>query len=149
MIVCFDIPYIICDVFTPNFYRPRQRSVGVVTPICGPGTSSGCCLDRLSGLTATPFVFHRHTFIDTQCMQPSDRLLHMLARSTDTYTSYIDTFKLVKFYLLHVVIIYEIKLFDRPLWSLRDIFRVAELVMLPNYPTGETISSSRRSLQGE
>ena len=41
-------------------------------------------------------------------------------------------------YSLHVVIIDEmIKLFDKSVWSLRDIVRVIELVMLPNYPTGK------------
>lgn len=30
-----------------------------------------------------------------------------------------------------------IKLFHKSVWSLRDIVRVTELVMLPNYPTGK------------
>ncbi len=46
--------------------------------------------------------------------------------------------KLSDVYSLHLVIIDEmIKLFDKSVWSLRDIVRVTELVMLPNYPTGK------------
>ena len=60
-----------------------------------------------------------------------DRLeTHFLSPST--------TPKLSDVYSLHVVIINEIiKLFDKSVWSLRDIIRVTELVMLPNYPTGK------------
>ena len=36
-----------------------------------------------------------------------------------------------------VVIDEVIKLFDKSVWSLRDIVRVTELVMLPNCPTGK------------
>ncbi len=46
--------------------------------------------------------------------------------------------KLSDVHSLHGVIIDEIvKLFDKSVWSLRDIVRVTELVMLPNYPTGK------------
>ena len=44
--------------------------------------------------------------------------------------------KLLDVYLLHVVVIDEIiKLFDKSVWSLRDIVRVTELVMLSNCST--------------
>lgn len=44
--------------------------------------------------------------------------------------------KLSDIYSLHMVVIDEvIKLFDKSVWSLRDIVRVTELVMLPNCRT--------------
>ena len=56
---------------------------------------------------------------------------HFLSPST--------TPKLFDVYSLHVVVIDEIiKLVDKSVWSLRDIVRLTELVVLPNYSTGKT-----------
>ena len=46
--------------------------------------------------------------------------------------------KLSDIYSPHVLVIDEIiKLFDRSVWSLRDIVRATEMVKLPSYATGK------------
>lgn len=46
--------------------------------------------------------------------------------------------KLSDIYSLHVLVIDEIiKLFDKSVWSLRDIVRVTDMVRLPSYLTGK------------
>lgn len=46
--------------------------------------------------------------------------------------------KLSDIYSPHVLVIDEIiKLFDRSVWSLRDIVRATEMVKLPSYTTGK------------
>ena len=46
--------------------------------------------------------------------------------------------KLPDIYSPHVLVIDEIiKLFDRSVWSLRDIVRATEMVKLPSYATGK------------
>ena len=45
--------------------------------------------------------------------------------------------KLLDIYSPHVLVIDEIiKLFDRSIWSLRDVIRATEMVKLPSYVTG-------------
>ena len=51
--------------------------------------------------------------------------------------------KLSNVHSRHVVIIDDVvKLFDKSIWSLQDIVRVTELVMLPNYPIGKRKASN-------
>ena len=83
--------------WTPCQPVANQLAVGVLgTPACGrcgPGTSSGLALNMLNGLAAAPSHFLDSTSIDTHTvcnLSAIQKLLYVLAPSTNPHTSYID-----------------------------------------------------------